>query len=296
MIRDIKVSVITGTSVVDSGMALLPLCEQEQIPFVVTGPIVSPLRKWVFLTGPGDVRGASFILEFAAKELGAKRIALLYDSASYGMTGARVYNKEIGKYPGSTFIIQEKFETTDTSMVPQLMRIKSANPDLIILHTAAGPASVIAKNYKQLGMKTPVLCSHAVGLAQFVQNAGPIAEESKWIFMGVKNTIAEKLPTNDPYRRDLYEPFKKLMKERYGTAKEINIFHATAYDGIHVAMEALKAARSDDRAAVRAALEKIRWEGFLGSFACSPEDHQGAQSANTVGMTISGGQFVPYSK
>ena len=56
----------------------------------------------------------------------------------------------------------------------------------------------------------------------------------------------------------------------------INLFHATTYDGAHAVIEAIRMAGTDDRSALRDALERIRFEGFHGIFACTPEDHQGA--------------------
>ncbi len=297
LIRDQKVAIMTGPSTTDSGMSMIPICEQEQVPFVITGPVVAPFKKWVFLVGPGDQRLATHIAEVVVTRLGAKRIALLHDTSNYGMTGARVFNREIPRYPGASIIIQEKFDTTDTSMVPQLTKIKAANPDLMVLFTTGNPASIVAKNYKQLGMKTPVLGSTPVGTPEFIRLAGDIAEENKWMFMAAKLFVADKLPPDDPLRKVLYDPFKKLMKEKYGDTMVVNLFHATTYDGAHAVIEAIKAAGTDDRSAIRAALEKIRFEGFHGAFACTPEDHQGApKDTFTDLMVLKNRQLELYRK
>jgi len=297
LIRDRKVAIMTGPSITDSGMSMIPICEQEQVPFVITGPVVAPFKKWVFLVGPGDQRLATHIAEVVVTRLGAKRVALLHDTSNYGMTGARVLNKEIPQYPGASIIIQEKFDTTDTNMVPQLTRIKAANPDLMVLFTTGNPASIVAKNYKQLGMKTTVLGSTPVGTPEFIRMAGDIAEESGWIFMAAKLFVADKLPPDDPLRKVLYDPFKRLMQEKYGQSKVINLFHATTYDGAHAVIEALKLAGTDDRSALRNALEKIRFEGFHGAFACTAEDHQGApKDTFTDLMVLKNRQLELYKK
>jgi branched-chain amino acid transport system substrate-binding protein len=167
----------------------------------------------------------------------------------------------------------------------------------MILHGTGGLAAVIAKNYKQLGMKIPVITSHATAVPDFVKLAGPIAEESGWIMFGLKSNIAETLPADDPYRKNLYEPFKKLMKDKYGDSVKLNLFHETAYDGLVAAMEAIKTAGTDDRAEIRNALEKIKLELFLGPYECTPEDHQGSKrDYHTVPMSIKNGNFVPFKK
>jgi branched-chain amino acid transport system substrate-binding protein len=296
LIKDHGITIIVGPTLTDSGMAMIPLCEQEKVPLVVTSPLVTPLKKWAFLIGPGDVRGANYILEYAVNVLGAKKVALMHDTANYGMTGAKIVNKEISKYPGAAVVIQEKFEPGDTNMVPQLTKIKAANPDVLILYGTGSPAAVVAKNYKQLGMTTRVLGSTGTPVGEFAKIAGPIAEESRWILMGNKTAVASKLAPGDPYRKDLYDPFNKLLKAKYKDLREANIFHTLAYDGIKVAIEAIKAAGTTDRAAVRDGLEKIRFRGFLGDFACSAKDHQGSPSAKDtiIPLVVKNGEYWPY--
>ena len=114
LIRDRKVSALIGPSINDSGMAMIPIRKQEQVPFVMTGPIVSPLKKWVFIVGAGDFVEASNLLAFTVKTLGAKPIALLHDTRNYGSIGAKVINKEIGQYPRVDLVAQEKRNVTDT--------------------------------------------------------------------------------------------------------------------------------------------------------------------------------------
>jgi branched-chain amino acid transport system substrate-binding protein len=295
LIRDRKVSVLISLSTNDSAMAMIPTADQEHVPYAASSPLVAPFRKWVFYVTPNDLLGAARLLEFAATGFGAKRIAILHDTGNYGMVGAKVYRSEVSRYPGASIVIEQSFDAEDTSMVPQLMKIKAANPDLILLQTSSGPAAVIAKNYKQLGLKTPVACIHAVALPDFLAAAGAIAEENKWMFMCAKLGVAELLPVDDPYRKNIYEPFKKLIQEKYGP-KPITIFHSVTYDAVHITLEAIKAAASDDRAAIRNAMESLKWEGTLGPFACTPENHRGQQKDNALPVLVQKGQFVLYKR
>ena len=212
LIRDEKVSVIIGPSVMDSGMAIMPTVEKEGVPFMVIGPIVTPTKKWVFLLGPGDARGAIHFLEVATKDFGAKRIAVLHDSGAYGMTGLKEYNNHINMYPGASIVTEERFDMGDTNVIAQLTKIKAVNPDLIILHTFSGPATVVAKNYKQLGTKIPVLGSGGVPQTDFLKGAGSIAEESKWAFIVAKLLIAEKLPLATRTERRCTIPSRKSCR------------------------------------------------------------------------------------
>lgn len=112
----------------------------------------------------------------------------------------------------------------------------------------------------------------------------------------MKAAVAGKLSPNDPYRKNIYEPFKKILQQRFGPSADVLLFHALGYDGIKVAIEALKIAGSDDRAALRDALEKVRWEGFVGPFSCTPTDHLGAAAAARIFLILKNGELLPYEE
>ena len=297
LIRDKKVVAMVGTSLSDSAMAIVPTCEQEQTPFVNSGPANIPWKKWVFSVGPGDVRCAAHLIEFAAKNLNAKRIALLHGADAEGMLGAKVINSELPKYPGVSIIIQERFEPSDTNMVPQLTKIKGANPDLIILYTTGGPGAVVAKNYKQLGVTTQVLGGNSLTMPDFVNIAGKIVDEAKWIFMSQPMMIVDKMSPDDPYRKNVYEPFKKIMQDKYGPSKEVTLFHGSCYDAIMGIVEAMKmAAPNITRASIRDNIEKVKIDGFIGTFGPTPTDHQACHEDPMRPMTFKNGAWTPYTK
>jgi branched-chain amino acid transport system substrate-binding protein len=296
LIRDKEVSVIIGPSLTDSAMAMIPICEKEQVPLVVTGPASAGFEKWVFMVGAGDVRGAARIAEFAARSLGAKRIAVLHDSANYGMTGVKNLTRELSRYQGVSVVLEEQFAPSDTNMIPQLTKIKAANPDLLVLYTTGASAAIIAKNYKQLGMTVQVLGSHGVPTPEFLSLAGKTAEEHRWVMIGARIAVADVLSANDPYRKNVYEPFMDIMKKERGSYSEPNVYQAAAYDGIMIAIEALRSAGTDERPALRSALERIRWNGLLGEFSCTTQDHQGSPKDDSAVMMVRDGRYVPYEK
>jgi branched-chain amino acid transport system substrate-binding protein len=296
LIKDKNVVAMVGTSTSDSALAMVPTCEQEKVPFINSGPAYIPFKKWIFSVGPGDVRGAIHVIDFAAKDMGAKKIALLHSSDAYGMLGSKTMQSELPKYPGATVVAHERFEITDTNMIPQLTKIKSVNADVLILFTTGGAGAVVAKNYKQLGMTTQVLGSTSLTMPEFVKIAGNIADESNWVFLSQPMMIAEKMSPDDPYRKNVYDPVKKMMQAKYGPAKEINLFHGSSYDAIAGIVEAMRMAPKIDRASIRDALEKVKVEGFLGPFAPTPTDHQAAQVDPMRPMMFKNGEWVPWKK
>ena len=297
LIKDKKVVAICGTSMSDAALAIVPVCEKEQIPFINSGPGKMPHKKFIFSTGPGDARGAAHLLEYAVKDLGAKKIALMYSVDAMGTFGQKVLNDEVKKYPGVSFVIQESMEPSDTNVVPQLTKIKGANADLLMLQLTGGMASIIAKNYKQLGMTIPTLGCGSITDPNFYKNVGKIAEENKWVYLSPPLMIVDKMAPNDPYRKNIWEPAEKLLRDKYGPTKHISMFHASTVDAFRALAEAIKLAGKAEPAAIRDAIEnKVRIEGFLGKFACTPQDHQAAPVDFMRPMTLKNGEYVPYQK
>jgi len=294
LIKDKNISALVGASSSDSSAAMIPIAEQEKVPYLVTAPIINPNKKYVFIVGPGDVRGAAHYLDFAVTGLKAKRLALLSEAAVYGKTGSETILKEIRKYPGVSIVAQEKVEVGDTSLIPQLTKMKASNADLLLLYATANTAAIAAKNYKQLGMTMPVLGSNAITIPSFVKAAGDIAEEKGWIFFTLPFNVAEKMSPDSQFRKTLYDPLKRIVQEHFGPSRNPNNFHASTYDDINAVVAALRLAGSDNRDAIRDALEKVRVPGFLGVFAPTPQDHYGSAIDPMVPVVMKGGEWVPY--
>jgi branched-chain amino acid transport system substrate-binding protein len=181
-------------------------------------------------------------------------------------------------------------------MVPQLTKVKSANPDVLILYTTGGAGAVIAKNYKQLGMTAQVLGGNALTMPDFLKIAGKIAEESGWIFMSQPMMIVDKMAPDDPFRKNVVDPVRKMMQAKYGPTKQVTLFHGSFWDGIMGAVEAMKIAPTIDRASIRDGLEKVKFDGFLGIFSPTPTNHRAAQVDPMRPMVFKNGEFLPYTK
>ena len=296
LVRDQKVCMVLGPAISDSGMAMIPIMEKEEVPFPVSGPVITSYKKWIFNVTPNDIINSSQLLEYAVNGLGGKRIAVIHDAAKFGMTGMKVFQDEIKKYPGSSIVIEEKFESADTTVVPQLSKIKAANPDVMIIQTPGAQAAVVAKSYKQLGLKVKVTGPPGMASPEFLKIAGPIAEENGWIMMGDRILVGDKLSADESYRKNVYDPFKKLIKDKYGESRMLSVFHAVGHDAIRIAVAALQMAGSDDRAAIRNALEKVKYEGMLGNFAGAPDDHTGFKRSTCIPIVVKGNEYTPYYK
>jgi branched-chain amino acid transport system substrate-binding protein len=296
LVRDRNVVALIGPSLPDSGMAMIPISEQEQVPFMLGVPCPAEPRHWSFALGPNEDSTAEATLEIALGVNHAKRVALIYETTQVGKAGDRAFTKGIPKHPGVSLVAKEVIEHTDTSMVPQMTKIKASKPDVLVVYAGGAAAANIAKNYKQLGMTTPVVTANIAQGPDFLKLAGPIAEEYGWIFPVWKMSVAEMLPADDPFRKNVYEPAKKLFQDKYGKDKPLAIYHAPLTDCVNIVTAAIKYAGSDNRAAIRDALEKVQCDGLISPYHGNADSHRGSSDARAilVDTKLKNGEFVPY--
>jgi branched-chain amino acid transport system substrate-binding protein len=294
LIRDRKVAAIIGGSIVESSLSIIPICEREQVLDIPTPPLQIPLKKWVFLVPLDDFGLSEKMVDFAVNELGKKRLAIIRNADPYGKRGADGVRAHAPKY-GATVIMEEVCEAKDTDMTPQMQRIKGAKPDAIIAFTPATPAAVIAKNYQRLGMQDiPVIGGGGVPSKEFPSIAGKIVEDGHWVPFGCIDLYAEQLPASDPFRKNLYDPVFNMIKEMNGPNTLWDSFMRNGYDSMQALIEGLKIAKTDDRAALRDAMEKVKFFGFLGTFSYSATSHEGAAGETFRPILIKDGKYWPY--
>jgi branched-chain amino acid transport system substrate-binding protein len=295
--REDKVSAILGTTSGDCSAAVVPVVDKANVPYILMTPVATPFNKWVYPIGPGDRKQTAHALELAISTFDAKKIALLYEANTGGSNVLQTISGEIGQYPGASLVAKESFGQKDTDVTSQLAKVKAANPDVVILLASMEAANVaIVQSCKQMGIKTPFVALRAFGSPSFLKNAGPTVEELKWNFMMLRVMVAESMPPTDAYRRLVYAPMKKIMDDKYGAGRLLTTSMGTSMDALNMVVLGLKGAGSDDRAALRDALEKVKFQGLLGGVAPGPDDHQAGARDTSVLANLKDGKFVPSTK
>jgi branched-chain amino acid transport system substrate-binding protein len=291
LVRDKKVSAVMGSSFTAGATSMIPIAAREGVPLLPTCPATIDFNKWVFFVLIDDTRHGPGMLKFMAEDLGAKKIAILTSTEVGFLAGVKAIEQNTKKY-GVEIVIKENYEHQDTTQIPQLTRINAAKPDVLLNYSIGTSASVTAKNYKQLGMQIPVVNSWGVASKEHARVAGEVVPGNSWIVFGLKCLFADKLPPDDWYRKNLYEPHKKALMEQLG--KEFQTYGANAHDAIHIIVEAIKMAGTDDPRAVRDALEKVKYRGLVGDFSVTPTDHYGMPVEAVVPQIIKNGEYYPY--
>ncbi len=273
LIEQDKVDVIVGGSTTGETMAVVPLAEQAGVPFIsLAGAVViiEPVKKWVFKT-PHTDRMACDKIFVDMKARGVSRVGLISGAGGFDKS-MRAECLKVSKNHGVEVVADESYGPADTDMTPQLTKIRQ-NPQVQAVLNAGfgqGPA-IVTKNFKQIGMTVPLYQSHGVASKEFIKLAGEAAEGVR--LPAAALLVSDKLADSDP---------QKIVVARYRSEYEarfksdVSTFGGHAYDGLMLAVEAMKKAGSADKARVRDALENVK--GYIGTGGIvnmSATDHMG---------------------
>ena len=290
LIDDDKVDVIVGGTTTGSTMSMVPLVEKAEIPFIsLAGAVViiDPVKKWVFKTPHTDRMAAEKVFD-DMKKRGISKVALLSETSGFGQSGKKETEAVAAKY-GITLVASETYGPKDTDMSPQLTKIKNVAgvQAVFVFGLGQGPA-IVTKNYKQLGITLPLYHAHGVASEEFIKLAGPAAEGAR--LPAAALLVANKLADKDP-QKPVALGYAKAFEEKWKT--DVSTFGGHAYDGLMLAVDAIKRAKTTDKAAVRDALEATKgYVGTGGIVNMSPTDHMGLDLSAFRMLEIKNGDWT----
>lgn len=268
-----KVDLIIGGTTTGSTMAIAPLVDRANIPFISLAGgvvIVEPVKKWVFKTPHTDRMAAEKVFE-DMKRRGLTKVALLSETSGFGQSGRKETQAVAGKY-GITLVADETYGPKDTDVTAQLTKIKSIPgvQAVFVFGLGQGPA-IVSKNYAQLGIKLPQYQSHGVASEEYIKLAGKAAEGVRLPSPAL--LVANALQANDT-QKPVVVAYDKIYKEHFKESP--STFGGYALDALMIAVDAIKRAGSTDPQKVRTAIEQTKGlVATTGTFNMTASDHMG---------------------
>jgi branched-chain amino acid transport system substrate-binding protein len=287
LVQKDKVLAVIGPSTSGETLALKTEAEKRKVPLIscaASRRIVVPVAKYVFKTPQSDYHAAEKIYDYMIAK-GQKKIGLLTDSNGFGASG-RVALIELAKKMGLEIVADEKYKGSDKDMSSQIAKIKKANPDAIIVWGAGSPPAIVAKNIKQLGIKSQVYMSHGVASKKFISLAGDAANGI--ILPAGRLIIANQLPSNDKFK-PLLEKYAKEYQDKFKSP--VSTFGGHAYDAFTILIEGIKKAGKNREKIVNVIENLKNFNGTAGTFSFSPEDHNGLTKDAFVMVKIVNGNW-----
>lgn len=267
--------------------AIADYLAERTVPVVpaITGSKRLLSYKNIFQMYPDYATDGRMLARFAVDKLRGKTIAMWYQNDDYGKDELAAITEELKK-DKLQLAAALPYNPTDMDFSSSVLKLKAANPDVVILAPAQKPLSQFLKDAAKLGLKTQFLVSYAAADASIASLAGPAAEGV--MFSSYQKTLVA----------DASEPKMKELREfaaRYLPGKDVSHYMFLGTYVAQLTVEALKRAGPDPtREKVIKAMEDMKeWNGawIVDNVSYGPQQH-GLSGTAMYFMKMQGGKFV----
>jgi branched-chain amino acid transport system substrate-binding protein len=209
--------------------------------------------KTAFRVVANDNQQGAVLANYAAGELKAKTIAIIDDRTAYGQGLADVVER-VAKEKGLKVVAREFTTDKATDFNAILTKVRAAKPEVVMYGGMDATAGPMAKQMKQLGIKSKFLAGDGVCSPEFIKLAGDAGEG---MLCSMAGEAVEKLAKG--------EEFKTKYKAKFN--QDVQIYSPYSYDAVHVIAEAIKRAGGPDKPKIAAEVAKTDHPGVTGQIA-----------------------------
>lgn len=211
-------------------------------------------KEYIFRACYIDPFQGGILASFSFGRLNAKRAFIMYDQGNdYTVGLANAFEAQFKKL-GGTIVGKETYTSKDADFSAILAKIKSANPQVVLLPDYYNIVNLVTKQAKEKGINVP-----------FVGGDGWDSSDLD------KAAAAGGFYTNhyapDDQRaevQDFLKAYAKAYKDDNGKPKVPDALAVLAYDATNLLLSGIKAAGKDDTSLVKSAVEKITFNGVSG--------------------------------
>lgn len=266
-------------------LAVIDLAEQYKIPLITPQSTNTSITKdygneWFFRNSVADVYHSYTLADYIVKDLGAKRIAILHETATLGLGQYENLTARLKSEYNMEPVIVQEWNEGDIDFKTQLLAVKAANPDAIVFAGHEAELSIAVSQRLEVGISKdiPILGFSSMSSADFYG----IAKEAA---VGAIFTTTFS-PT------DTREDIQNFVKE-YSSVVSGAIDHnsAQAYDTVKLIAQVLEGLElgnkpdtlAEDRTKIRDGLASVK--GYVGLTGVTtfgpgsgPEDRDGKKT------------------
>lgn len=262
-----KVAVLFGGLDTPVSMAIVPIANQEKVPFMGPWAAGTPITKnganpnFAFRVSAVDEIVNKAMLQYAQKTFKAAKPAMILVDNPWGESNEKGLVAALAAKNMKAAGI-EKFDGNAVDVVPQLTKLKAAGADTLFLVGNVGPSAQVVKSLDRMGWKVPVVSHWGPAGGRFTELAGPNAKSVHFVqtysFFGKQTPVGEKVLA--------------ALKAKYPDIKGPDdvtpaVGVANAYDAMQLSALAIAQAGSTQGDAVRQGFYKIgRYEGLIKTY------------------------------
>ncbi len=291
-----KVVAVFGGLHTTVALAQVPVWHELKTPYMgawaagtnITRNGQSP--NYVFRVSANDDYVDRFLSRYAMETMKKSKPGLLLENTPWGQSNETGLTKWFGE-KGVKAVGVERFNWGDPDMSPQLLRLKSAGADHIVLVANAPEGAQVLRSKAKLGWDTAMISHWGISGGRFAELTGDLSEGVTFLqtytFFGKQNERGQYV--------------LKMLREKHGIKEPGDVIApvgtANAYDGLHLLALAIEQAGATDGSKVRDALESLKseYKGLIKSYRrpFSPEQHDALTDEDYVMVVWKGGKIVP---
>ena len=258
-------SVVLGSYGSGVSMAGGPKFEEAGIPAIgvtCTNPNVTAGNSYYFRICFLDNFQADVLANFAMSKFSAKTAYCLGESGNEYDQGLIAFFTKVFEAAGGK-VITDSFPTGNSDFGSYLNKAKSEGADVIFTPVSIAYAAQIITQAASLGIEAPFLGSDTLD-DNMVLEAAKGTDVQLYVSTFYQEGGA---PEFDDGHQGVHQRQLRGAKASNGGNDTISAVTAMGYDAYFVALEAMKAAGSGDKAAIMAALPGVTYTGVSGAIA-----------------------------
>jgi branched-chain amino acid transport system substrate-binding protein len=220
--------------------------------------------KWTFRNYPTDENRALVVIQYAAEKRGFTKFSVLSVDTDYGRAAVEFTKKYLPGFKGE-ILTEDYYKEGEVDFRSVLAKIRDSGAQAIIMYGLADTTPIIARQMIEVGLagKVPL-----IGNAEF--NTEATIKAAPKALEGAVEAAAWLPAWNSPKSLAFVEKFKAKYRG------EMPNNHAYVHwETVHLLAKAVEAAGSADRAKVRDALSKIKYDSAMGEVTF--DDHNQAR-------------------
>ena len=267
LVSEDKVLLAIGPTTSGCALAVIDLCEEYKIPLITPQATNTKItsdfgNEWFFRNSVADVYHSYTLCDYIVNDLGAKKIAILHETGTLGLGQYENFVARLkDEYKMEPAIVKE-WNEGDVDFKTQLLAVKDANPDVIVLAGHEAELAIVTSQRLDVGISKdiPVCGFSSMSSADFYGVAGNAA---------VGSIFSTTFSPSDT------RPEIKTFVEKYNDVVSGSLDHnaAQAYDTVELIADVLGGLTlgnkpetlEADRAAIRDALAGVKnWVGLTG--------------------------------
>jgi branched-chain amino acid transport system substrate-binding protein len=284
MLAEKKYAAIFDGLCSSAALAIMPLVERAQVPFIVANASATSIaersgvggNKWTFKVNPTDASMLEALVGWLEKDGKAANIAFLGEDSDFGRAGSGGLEAALKKR-NQKLVMTDYFQKGTADFTPVLTRIKARKPALLALYAVDADFQNAIKQWYSLGGGVPL-----TGRVLVDQVPKEIMASG---FLDGTTSVQPYDPSIDtPGNKAFVETFTK----KYGVPPMLISFES--YETIHILIDAIRRSGDASPAAIRDALEKTKYQSMLGT--TLEFDANNLIHNNAIIFMIKGGKVV----